>query len=170
MCCVMQITTNFASLMDEAIRLWSEDTYHPSGPYQALKEKGVTLEAELGAAHAVFSLTGIGHDTSPESWVAAVKGVVTLYNWGLKLNQPDPDVARWTLEHLGEPCEQRVVADSGHPVDLTLFCRGGAPMGLGKAEAAVIDEHNERHGADECICGCNDNCGAETVGPNWREV
>ncbi len=167
MCCMMQVTTNYAALMDEAMREWSKDTYHHRGPYGALKEEGVALQAERGGAAAVFKLDGHGHFTSPESWVAAVKGVVTLYNWGLKLNTPSlsSDVgARWTLEHLGQPCPQRIVANNGHAVDLSLFCYGGAPMGLNKAESMVMDDHKERHEGDEdeCSCGCNDNCGEET--------
>ncbi len=176
MCCMMDITTNSAPLMDEAVQAWSKDTYHPRGPMYALKDEGVTLAHSKGSQTAVFTLTGNGHNTSPESWVAAVKGIVTLYHWGLRLNPSKPtyqgrikvadDAARWTLTHLGEPCDKRIVADNGLPVDLSLFCRGGSPMGLGKAESMVMDERVERHendDDDECVCGCNDDCGEEPV-------
>lgn len=171
MCCMMQITTNSAKLMDEAVDEWAKDTYHPRGPYQALREEGVTFHHDSGQPGAVFTLTGNGHHTSPASWVAAVKGMVTLYNWGLRLNpdSPSPESgrwhgqARWVAEHLGQPCDQRIVGENGHPIDLQKLCWGGAPMGPMKAQSMVMDEHKERHSldADSCSCGCETNCGEE---------
>lgn len=191
MCCLMRVSTNNSSLMDEAMREWSKDTYYDGGLVNVFKGVGVGLEAIRGSAQAVFSLNGAGHGCSPESWVAAVKGVTTLYNWGLRLTSTkdaDPSfgvlgsVPRWTAEHMSEPCEESIVGENGHAIDLTLFCWASAPMGLLKAEAMVISDRREKvetpvdefrsrvrdvlteYDEPACVCGCNDDCGEESEG------
>ncbi len=161
MCCIMQIATSSATLMEEAMEAWTKDTHHEGGPAAVLREEGVKLDWRQGGAIASFNLTGTGHHTSPESWVAAVKGMVTLYNWGVKLNpdSPSPESgrwhgqSRWVAEQLGQPCAQRIVGENGHPIDLQMLCWGGAPMGPMKAQSMVMDEQGDD---DECACGCND--------------
>lgn len=168
MCCIMQVRTNCPDLMDEALREWAADTQPPNGPWAVLKSECVFLNAEKGRGRAVFTLEGSGHHVSPESWVAAVKGVTTLYNWGLKLNYDavmtaDDFAPLWVAEQLSDPCPDRTVGEGGHAIDLTAFCWAAGPMGVLKAEAMVMSDRQERVGRDNgCTCGCNDDCGDES--------
>ncbi len=68
-----------------------------------------------------FRANGHGHDAEPVSWVRALKSAVGLYE---ELSRRGVRVDLFQRE---DPCEMRVLAEKGQPVDLSLLCRAVIP-------------------------------------------
>lgn len=64
-----------------------------------------------------FRASGYGHDAEPASWLRALKASVSLYE---ELRRRG---VRAELFQREDPCEMRVLAEKGHPVDLSRLCR-----------------------------------------------
>ena len=68
-----------------------------------------------------FRASGSGHDAGPASWLRALKASVGLYE---ELRRRGVRVELFQRE---DPCEMRVLAENGHPVDLSRLCRAAIP-------------------------------------------
>ena len=64
-----------------------------------------------------FRANGHGHDAEPVSWVHALKSAVGLYE-DLSRRR-----VRANLFQREDPCDMRLLAEKGHPVDLSRLCR-----------------------------------------------
>ena len=68
-----------------------------------------------------FRASGRGHNAEPVSWLRALKSAVGLYE---ELSRRGVRVDLFQRE---DPCEMRVLAEKGHPVDLSRLCRAVIP-------------------------------------------
>ncbi len=68
-----------------------------------------------------FRASGHGHNAEPVSWVRALKSAVGLYE---ELSRRGVGADLFQRE---DPCEMRVLAEKGHPVDLSRLCRAMIP-------------------------------------------
>ena len=68
-----------------------------------------------------FRANGYSHDAQPASWLRALKASVGLYE---ELRRRGVRVDLFQRE---DPCEMRVLAEKGHPVDLSRLCRAVIP-------------------------------------------
>lgn len=64
-----------------------------------------------------FRASGYGHHAEPVSWVHALKSAVGLYE---DLSRRG---VRADLFQREDPCDMRLLAEKGHPVDLSQLCR-----------------------------------------------
>ena len=69
-----------------------------------------------------FRASGSGHDAEPASWLRALKASVGLYE-ALRRRG-----VRAELFQREDPCEMRILADNGQPVDLSRLCRAVIPQ------------------------------------------
>ena len=84
-----------------------------------------------------FRASGYGHDAEPVSWVHALKSAVGLYE---DLRRRG---VRAELFQREDPCAMRVLAERGHPVDLSRLCRAVIPRtAAAQYLSALTDMHH----------------------------